>query len=413
MAGRLYPAYQKFYNAITSLERFKNDNCFFDNIACLDSFFSEYRNITFAIQKELAHTELLSEYERLRDIYLTDHWFVDKRNETVKQRPFNLLKTLDITVYSPSDSFALKRDSFTVENDTPLESLLGEVKSYLDCVTQTEVFFSVRYRFSEADTGIDLWAKLEQGLQAMKCFMDEMYLAVDDGCQLCSQIREKIEESFRAFSIHDIQTVDDYVYYPVTETFDRAMIVEGRGCTGGNQLVSRQPLSVLSESRACNYDGTAFGTFVLMNTLALHAAQGGDLMPAFLIVYEDDTFDMGIFHSTIKTTMYRKITEFAQRVEIEEIRQVCLMLTYSTIPYSESLMKKTHAERLAESTEDHLVFMSVDAGLEQLEYAFQCARASDLRYIAETMHRGCSHQLVFGKANMLPIVKAFEDKATR
>lgn len=42
MPGLLYPAYQKFYSAISCLERFRKEQDFFENISCLDTFFSEY-----------------------------------------------------------------------------------------------------------------------------------------------------------------------------------------------------------------------------------------------------------------------------------------------------------------------------------------------------------------------------------
>lgn len=53
MPGLLYPAYQKFYSAISCLERFRKEQDFFENISCLDTFFSEYRSITLVMQKSL------------------------------------------------------------------------------------------------------------------------------------------------------------------------------------------------------------------------------------------------------------------------------------------------------------------------------------------------------------------------
>ena len=41
MPGLLYPAYQKFYSAISCLERFRKEQDFFENISCLDTFFSD------------------------------------------------------------------------------------------------------------------------------------------------------------------------------------------------------------------------------------------------------------------------------------------------------------------------------------------------------------------------------------
>ncbi len=123
MPGLLYPAYQKFYRALSSLDRFRKESNFFDNIACLDTFFSEYRNATFAIQSQLKHTEYFKDYETNRDKYLTDHWFVEKRNETTKQQPFQLQKKIVIYVYTPSEEFLIAERQFTAEDDVPLDSL--------------------------------------------------------------------------------------------------------------------------------------------------------------------------------------------------------------------------------------------------------------------------------------------------
>lgn len=70
MPGILYAAYQKFYSALNCLERFDKEKDFFENISNLDGFFSEFRNITFVLQKAVAHTEYAPLYEKNRDKYL-------------------------------------------------------------------------------------------------------------------------------------------------------------------------------------------------------------------------------------------------------------------------------------------------------------------------------------------------------
>lgn len=67
----LIPAAQKLYSALVNLEKFSRHNDFFDNVASLDGFLSEYRNVTFVIQKSLAHTEHIETYQKLRDKYLS------------------------------------------------------------------------------------------------------------------------------------------------------------------------------------------------------------------------------------------------------------------------------------------------------------------------------------------------------
>ena len=124
MPGLLFPAYQKLYSALSHLERFDKESNFFDNISAIDNFFNEYRNITFVMQESLRHTEFFSAYEKNRDEFLTDHWFVDKRNETIKQKPFNLIKEVTVTLYLPFGGFTVSEKQYSVANDEQLESTL-------------------------------------------------------------------------------------------------------------------------------------------------------------------------------------------------------------------------------------------------------------------------------------------------
>lgn len=60
MPGILFPAYQKFYSILSHLERFDKESNFFDNISAIDSFFNEYRNVTFVMQESLSDKKLMS-----------------------------------------------------------------------------------------------------------------------------------------------------------------------------------------------------------------------------------------------------------------------------------------------------------------------------------------------------------------
>lgn len=313
MPALLFPAYQKFYSAISSLERFEKEQNFFDNISCLDNFFAEYRNITFTVQAALKHTEYFSSYEENRNKYLSDHWFVEKRNETTKQKPFPLVKKIDITTYFPDESITLCTQSFTVENDIPMDSLNNDLKNLLKNTSQDEVFFSATFSFFEKDTTVDLWDKLFSGITSMQTFMDVMYHTVGENCILCNQLREKIQHSKLSTIPKDFWLINDYVYYPTQDIFARAQRLVMVIC--GNKVASKLPLRTLIGSNYFNYDGTTFGTFVFMHALIRIAKPGADIMPAILTVYNDDTYDMDVFHADIKTTIYRKITEVSQLIK--------------------------------------------------------------------------------------------------
>ena len=93
----LEAALQKYYSALKSLDEFGKYGDFFNDVSNLDKFFSEFRNITFVIQKNLKLEENKKIYEELREHFLvgdTLKWFVDARNKTTKENPFDLKKEL-------------------------------------------------------------------------------------------------------------------------------------------------------------------------------------------------------------------------------------------------------------------------------------------------------------------------------
>lgn len=409
MPGLLFSAYQKFYSAISCLERFDKEQNFFDNISCLDIFFAEYRNITFAIQAALKHTEYFSVYESNRDKYLTDHWFVDKRNETTKRQPFQLVKKIDITVYMPSDSISLYPLSFTVENDVSLISLKDDIKKFFVNLSCEEVFFSTAFSFFEDGTTTDLWDKLISGIHSMQEFMESMYKEVGEDCALCNQLRDKIQISKFLMVPKDFLLINDYVYYPRQDEFERAGRMAMLLSADGKMVASRRSLKKFVETEYFNYDGTPFGTFVRMHTVLRVISPGMDIMPAILTIYGDDTYDMDVFHADIKTTVYRKITEVAYRINEEDIRQVCFMSLYSYISDIENC-PRISKERLTIASKDLLAFMSVDQELNEMEYVFDGDALSDVNYIACVMKNGRKDKLEIGRLNMSPVVQAFKEK---
>ena len=408
MPGLLFSAYQKFYSAVLCLERFEKERNFFDNISSLDNFFTEYRNITFVLKAALKHTVFFPIYEENRNKRLVDRWFVEKRNETTKQQPFQLVKNIDVTIYFPEASVALATRSFTVENDVPLDSLNNDLKLFLTKVSPDEVFFSVEFSFFEKETRINLYDKLIAGISSMKAFMDSMYNEIGENCNLCNRLREKINKSKFLTVPKDFELINDYVYYPNQDVFERGGRIAVNFDTG-DRIPNKIPLKNFTEIKSFNYDGTPFGTFVLMHAVFCAASSIVDLMPAFLIVYNDDTCVLDVFHADIKTTLYRKITEVAQKIKDEDIRQICFMSLYSYIPNIQNA-PKTSKERIAASSKDWLVFMSIDRELNEIEYVFDGGALSNPEYIDFMMKYGRKSQLEIGKRNMAPIRRAFESQ---
>ena len=70
----LAPALQKYYSALKSLYDFGQQGDFFDDVSNLDKFFSEFRNITFVIQKAVGTEENREIYSQLRTKYLAEKY---------------------------------------------------------------------------------------------------------------------------------------------------------------------------------------------------------------------------------------------------------------------------------------------------------------------------------------------------
>jgi len=259
MAGLLYPAYQKLYGALFNLERFGSESDFFDNISCLDGFFSEYRNITFMLQKALKGTDYFNCYEKNRDLYLTDHWFVDKRNETTKQSPFQLVKEVLIVVYTAAMGFPLFTKSYSVESDTSVNVLISEIKSQFGRINEKEVFFSAIFSFHEKESGEELLDKLQDGISSMMKFMAAMEKDIGETCALCDELKTRIERSKIVVAPIDFLQAIDYVFYPERDDFDRAERVSMTFLPGSNRTICRRPLSELLNQSVFKSDGTAFG----------------------------------------------------------------------------------------------------------------------------------------------------------
>ena len=410
MPGILYPAYQKLYSALSSLDRFNKESNFFDNISCLDHFFSEYRNVTFAIQKAVNGTDKESIYIKNRDTFLTDHWFIDKRNETTKQQPFRLVKTIAITFYLPYHGFTAGEKEYTVENDEPIEKICDDIKKEFSEIHEAEIYFSVAFSFHEANSDIDLFDKLSSGISAMTQFMDAMDHDIGEDCDLCKQLKEQIKKMKFSHMPLDMFLINDYVYYPKQDTFDRCWRVTLAISPSNKKVANHLPLNIITQPEHLNYDGTAFGNFTFMHAILRVGHPGMDIMPAIMIVYEDETYDLDAFQSDNKTTFYRKINETAQIIKQTPVREVCLVTLYSVLAQSPNVPMYSK-DRIALSTSDILVCASVDNKLNEKEYVFDGKTMEDILYIACVLKNGLSNSLQYSKTNMFPIWKAFKDTA--
>ncbi|NDW08271.1 hypothetical protein [Dysgonomonas sp. 520] len=382
--GLLYPAMHKLYSALNSLEQFQKGNNFFDNISCLDNFFSEYRNITFVLQKSLAHTEYESIYEENRAKYLlneTCKWFVEKRNEVLKQHPFNLEKRITITLYSPQTSIALPEYVFTIENDVEYSTIIDSLRSLFIDINPVEVFFSVEFSFYEKGQNKELYDDLILGISNMKMFISSMREAINEECRLCDQLEQKIDKMNFYQVPKNMLFIEDFAYYPQKDHFEKGSRME----VMMPDLSIRMPLSGFCNflSKDSNEKRNAFDDFITMHIVVFSMQK--TLMPTFMIVYEDETFALKSFHASIKTTMYRTINDIAKRIESDKIKSIFYvteMLKYAneSNDYRE-ILKMNSNDRAKYRTSELLCFYMLDSNLHFQSYCFDSEKIDDVGYV--------------------------------
>lgn len=404
----LFPAFQKFYSALSSLERFQKENSFFDNISSLDTFFSEFRNVTFVLQKSLAHTEYMPLYEKLRSKHLANlKWFVETRNQTTKEHPFELVKQVEITAYMPWRSFDIIEKQYTITNDKPLSSIIDESKTFLEKIHTVEVFFSARFSFYKSGTKDDLFSKISQGLKAMCEFLCNLYDGISEKSFLTEEAIERIRKSPILSLPPDMRLVNDYVYYPSTEKFEN---VERWGLSVNFPLNGKTISRTSMQNWRHWYRGLGendFDRFVAMH-VAMRMRE--DIMPAFMTLFHDDTYEIDAFNASNKTTLYRKIHETAQQVLEDNVREVFFEYSLLTIADVPGVLGMTSKDRQKFATEEWLVLLKIDNELNEEEYRFYVPGLKCPGYIRQQFNAGSDKKLLWGKANMLPIIEAFKKK---
>lgn len=226
----LLPAFQKLYAALNSLERFSKGQDLFDNIACIDSFLAEYRNITFVLQKSLAHSDYLSAYERLRDKYLKNpqcSWLVNKRNEVLKEKPFALEKQLILNLYLPHTRGVFPSEKFTIEDEVDYITLIESVKNIIENIPAIEVYFSTEFIYKEVGSDVNLFETIGYGINSILSLLTDLdkEIGID-----VSKSREIIQEKISKLRVHkvpqDAWFIDDYVFYRKGNIFQKGSRIE-------------------------------------------------------------------------------------------------------------------------------------------------------------------------------------------
>ena len=312
----LLPAYQKLYAALNSLERFSKGQDLFDNIACIDSFLAEYRNVTFVLQKSLAHSDYLSAYERLRDKYLKNpqcSWLLNKRNEVLKEKPFALEKQLILNLYLPHTRGVFPSKKFTIEDEVDYITLIESVKNIIENIPAIEVYFSTEFIYKEVGTDVNLFATIDYGVNSILSLLTDLDKVISiEASKSREIIQDKISELKFLKVPKEAWFVDDYVFYREDKIFEKGDRIEfiTPVSTGIKYAMFCKSLGVGITN---DFIQDTFEAFKRMHIFCFSIQK--KIMPTLLTLTNDGILSMVMYDSSIKTTTYRKINEIASNIK--------------------------------------------------------------------------------------------------
>ncbi|OPB87020.1 hypothetical protein [Elizabethkingia ursingii] len=330
----------------------------------------------------MKHTEFNDLYEELRNKYLLNDvskWFIEKRNEVLKQQPFDLEKKILITIYSEGSSVTLPEKVFTIENDLEYSILINSLKSFFLQSNPIETMFSAEFSFKECGKDEDLYEQFISGTKNMKAFISELKNSINEECQLSEQLIKKIDN----FLFHQIPKnmllIDDYVYYCEEDKFEKGSRAE----LSQQSSPVKSPISFLHKFMPQDATFDSFQSFVLMHVIIYQMQR--DMMPAYMCIYEDDTFSLTPFKSTIKTTGYRKFGEIAKQIEIDKIKEIFFvteMLIYEgEIINDPEFASMNSRNREIHATSEDLAFFRLGKDLAHKSYYFECEKIDNKPYV--------------------------------
>lgn len=418
--SKLLPALQKFYNALRHLEQFSLESSFFDNIGALDVFLSEFRSVTFVLQKSLGgnqdpvYQKNLSEY-LLRDVRVAE-WLNEQRTNVVHKYPFNLKKILRVFIYAWGNAFEFKRFDQTIEDEKPIGDYEQMIRNTILSIATPEICFSAQYLFvdDKDDKEINIFDLIEPGVTSMWMFLHAMKLDLHEDGDVVNQLMKRIDEIYLRKPQRWMSDAVDYCYYRTTDSFERGQ--------SGAMII---PDARISVSRFIDYVKALhapvegfFDAFIWIHSW-IYIRQNHELMNTFFIEYSDGTYHTIPFVATLRTTMYRFINKMAQLISDNEITNVFLvteMVGYDTNAQKNmgKFLQLNYREREYFRTKDFLAFFKVSCLGKETSLMIDSDDLIDRLSISAAMGKAKEKEIEAAPSVMLaPIVKSFKDKLAR
>lgn len=302
--------YQKFYSSLKNLDSISINNDFFDNISYFDSFFNEFRSITFALQNSFKHDETaMQNYDILKNKYLLSDnmkWCNETRVDVTHKKPFQLNKIVDVDLYYMDKLRTKIHHNFDLAiNDMSLKEITEEIIKEFSLIETNgpEIYFTINYYFLDNKENINVFDNINKILLNMNNFLIEFDKTIQYECKNCELVKSKISNILNRVIVKNIELQKDGVFDVKDKTIKF-------GSTALFAFESREN-TILKNPKASIKDnpilkGETFEELFLSfisSHIYLYFIQQKHIMPTFFVFFEDGTFTIKSFLFDNKATM--------------------------------------------------------------------------------------------------------------
>ena len=387
----LGPALQKYYSALKSLYDFGQHGDFYYDVSNQDKIFSEFMNITIVVQKGVGTEENKAIYTKLQAQHLagaTSKWFIETRNKTIKEKPFDLKKELRLDLYLPGGVLAFTDSRLVVNFEDSFGDALEFIRTtFLERLGLKEIFFSAKILFSESGSEVDLYPQIKCGLTQMHGFMDALEKLFPCNCPLCTELKKKISDLYFKVQAKELTFTRDYSYEADGGITQGDMVEMYLSANDGEPTpVSSLRMSLDNELfgkvKGCLRD--VFLKFIVMHVISFQM-QDHQIMPVFMLAYNDSTYRMIPFVASTKSTFYRKVLEILAMPDFNEVEAVFYCGEYYLYDLEQfaEINEKPYSERITQAKSEVLSFCMTLKGGGEMEIRFDEQKIDDMEYVSK------------------------------
>lgn len=390
MDDKMKNVYQKFYSSINLLSKITSNGNYIDNISYIDSFLSEFRNITFVLQKQFSDKKSKNIYVEMRDTVLVDdeklNKLVDFRDEIIHEKPFDLGVEVVCSIYLKN---VLKYGVLSCNVDDKLvkRSIIEKkINNFLRTLKTSapEIYFTYEVNFISNTTKIDIMKLAEYGINKMFDFLNEFEKKIYGNNDNYKVIKEKILKKIIEVFSNKFKFSVNGVYLVKQDKIDTFFLKARIITIDKNEKPSVGIGKTKLEKENIMFKGDTpvekFKSFVTIH-LALFSITN-DLAPVFAIVYEDGECEMICNMAFSKADLYEAIFTIVDKIKEGNIKYVILC---QQMIVGEKDIKRfsemTYEEKMKNYDSEGLAFSLITKNDSNINIFIPVDKAMDIQYV--------------------------------